>query len=136
MSVICPNEFAFFQLNFLTDKKVQHDIRDDDVECAEINQTRREISTIGFPKVGTRCAIWRLNHAIVHNFVPIFAGNDPKQHGDTRDWSAKVGASSNLFAMLYRAEENCAGQSVEKDQQKHSENNEERFADGNGNGEN
>lgn len=93
----------------LTDKKIQNDVSDDHVKCAEINQTGREVATISFPKVRTKCAEGRLNHAIVHNFIPIFTGDDSEQHRNASNWGSEICTSSDLFAMLDRSKKYCAG---------------------------
>jgi hypothetical protein len=72
----------------------------------------------------------------MHDFVPIFAGDNSEQHSNSGDWRAKVCASSNLFAMFHRSKQNRPGKSVEEDEKEHSENDEERFADRDGDGEN
>lgn len=120
----------------LTNKKVQYDVRDDDVERAEVNQAGGEVSAVGRPEVRPRRAVRRLDHAVVHDFVPIFAGDDPEQHRHARDRRAEVRAPSDLLAMLDGPEQNRSGERVEKHQQEHPEDDEERLADGHGDGQN
>lgn len=54
-----------------THKQVQYNIRDDNVECTEIDETGSEIATIRFPIILRDRAIGRLNHTIMHDFIPI-----------------------------------------------------------------
>lgn len=94
-----PIIFKFIIVDFitkrmnLTHEKIKHDVRDNNVKSAEIYEWRVKISTIRFPIVGCRCAIRRLNHTVVHYFVPIFTGHDTKQHRNASNGRFEICAS-------------------------------------------
>lgn len=74
-----------------TDKKVEHDVSDDNVEGAEKDHRGCEIAAIRFPIISARCAKRRQHHAVVHDFIPVFARHDTEQHDDASRRAAKVG---------------------------------------------
>ena len=74
-----------------TDEKIQNDVRDDNVERTKENHGRGETATIGFPIIGSRGAEWRQQHAVVHDFIPIFSSYDPEQNHDTSRSAAEIG---------------------------------------------
>lgn len=113
----------------LTDKEIQNDIRYYNIKSAEVNQASREVTAIGFPEIPPRCAERRLNHTIVHYLVPVFACNNSEEHSNASDGASEVCASSNLFSVLHSSKKYCSRKRVEKYQEKHSEDNEERLAD-------
>lgn len=73
-----------------TDKEVENDVRDDNVEGAEKDHGSREIAAIRFPVICARCAKRRQHHAVVHDFIPILSRDNTEQHDDAPRRTAKV----------------------------------------------
>lgn len=73
-----------------TDEKVENDISDDDVKGTEKDHGRCEVATIGFPVIGTGRTKRRQYHAIVHDFVPVFARHNAEQHDDTPGCATEI----------------------------------------------
>lgn len=78
------------QSNALTDKQVKHDVGDDDVEGAEVDERSYEVAAVRLPVVVGRSAVRRLDHAVVHDLVPVLSRHDAEQHGHPRHRRAKV----------------------------------------------
>ena len=52
-----------------------------------------------------RRAIWRGDHTIVHNFIPIFASDDTKQDGNGVRRRMEIGVPIDVFPVLDGADE-------------------------------
>jgi len=68
-----------------THKQVENYVRDDHVEGAEVDQAGGEVAAVRLPVVVAQGAVRRLDHAVVHDLVPILAGDDPEEHGHPGD---------------------------------------------------
>lgn len=77
----------------LTHKQVEHDVRDDDVESAEVSERRGEVPAVRLPVVVGGGAVGRRHHAVVHYLVPVLAGHDAEQHRHAVDRRVEVRAS-------------------------------------------
>jgi hypothetical protein len=78
---------------YCTDKKVENDVRNDNVEGAEEDHGSCEIATICFPVISARCAKRWQHHTVVHDLVPVFTRHNTEKHDDASWRTAKVGLS-------------------------------------------
>ena len=58
-------------MTVLTDKEVEHNVGDDDVEGAEEDEGAGEVAAVSLPVVLARGAVGRHQHAVVHYLVPV-----------------------------------------------------------------
>lgn len=89
-----------------------------------------KVSAIGFPVIRSRSAVGWLDHAVVHDLVPVFTGYNTKQHGNTGNRRLEVSSSSDAFAVLDGAKDDGTSECVKENEEKHSEDDEETFAHG------
>lgn len=67
-------------------QEVQDDVGDADVEGAEEGQRGVVVAAVGRPEVGPGGAEGRREHGVVHDLVPVLAGDNAKERDDAR-WS-------------------------------------------------
>lgn len=141
-----------------TDEQVEDDVGDDDVEGAEEDEGGREVSAVRLPVVGARRAERRQDHAVVHDLVPVLAGDDAEQHDDAPRRAAEIGlpaatrppcsvgseswwqsmarsaqsgnSPAEALSVFDRPEQDAAGEGVDEDEQEHAHDDEEALVDG------
>ena len=74
-----------------TDEEVEHDVSNDDIEGAKIDESLCEMATISLPIIGTPDAKRGSHHAVVHDLIPILPGHNAKQHRDGVPCRLEVG---------------------------------------------
>lgn len=89
-----------------TDKKIQNNVCNYNVEGAEVDKAGGEIPTVRFPIVGSRCTVGRLNHTVMHDFVPVLAGYDTEQHCHSSHWCAEICSARIVQIHTYNRERN------------------------------
>ena len=57
-------------------EKIQHDVSDDDVERAEVEQRSGRVAAVTLPVGCTTCTSRWDHHAVMHDLIPILAGDD------------------------------------------------------------
>jgi len=72
----------------------------------------------------------RRDHAVVHDLVPVLAGDDAQEEEEGGERGAEVGVAAQVVARLDGAEEEDADERVHEHQQAHAADDEEALEEG------
>ena len=70
------------EANKLTNQEVQDNVCNDDIKGAEVYKWSRKVSTVCLPVIICWGAVWRLDHTVMHDLVPVFSCYNAEQHGN------------------------------------------------------